>query len=179
MLKINAKKLNLIVLNIAIIFAIIFSNFYVYAISDETKEVSEDNNNNKIESQISEYDEDIYSVESIVYNKVPLFDINVFSDTSAGVKIPDKSIEGILKKIVAIWYVSLRNVAFIILAILIIYTGMMMAISTVADEKATYKKRLIGWIKGIVILVFIHYIIYIYMCMCVCECNSHLLYSFI
>ena len=36
-----------------------------------------------------------------------------------------------------------------------------MAISTVADEKATYKKRLIGWIKGIVILVFIHYIIYI------------------
>ena len=91
MLKINAKKL-LIVLNIAIIFAIIFSNFYVYAISDETKEVSEDNNNNKIESQISEYDEDIYSVESIVYNKVPLFDINVFSDTSAGVKIPDKSI---------------------------------------------------------------------------------------
>ena len=78
MLNINAKKLNLIVLNIAIIFAIIFSNFYVYAISDETKEVSEDNNNNKIESQISEYDEDIYSVESIVYNKVPLFDINVF-----------------------------------------------------------------------------------------------------
>ena len=161
MLNINAKKLNLIVLNIAIIFAIIFSNFYVYAISDETKEVSEDNNNDKIESQISEYDEDIYSVESIVYNKVPLFDINVFSDTSAGVKIPDNSIEGILKRIVAIWYVSLRNVAFIILAILIIYTGMMMAISTVADEKATYKKRLIGWIKGIVILVFIHYIIYI------------------
>ena len=36
MLNINAKKLNLIVLNIAIIFAIIFSNFYVYAISDET-----------------------------------------------------------------------------------------------------------------------------------------------
>ena len=143
MLNINAKKLNLIVLNIAIIFAIIFSNFYVYAISDETKEVSGDNNNDKIESQISEYDEDIYSVESILYNKVPLFDINVFSDTSAGVKIPDNSIEGILKRIVAIWYVSLRNVAFIILAILIIYTGMMMAISTVADEKATYKKRLV------------------------------------
>ena len=161
MLKINAKKLNLIILSIAIIFVSIFSNFYVFASSDEAKAKTEDNNNDKIESQISEYDEDIYSVESIVYNKVPLFDINVFSDTSAGVKIPDNSIEGILKRIVAIWYVSLRNVALIILAILIIYTGMMMAISTVADEKATYKKRLIGWIKGIVILVFIHYIIYI------------------
>lgn len=110
---------------------------------------------------MEDIEEKNYTIEDIVYNRVPIFDINVFSDTSAGVKIPDNSIEGILKKIVAIWYVSLRNVAFIILAILIIYTGMMMAISTIADEKATYKKRLIGWIKGIVILVFIHYIIYI------------------
>lgn len=110
---------------------------------------------------MEDIEEKNYTIEDIVYNRVPIFDINVFSDTSAGVKIPDNSIEGILKKIVAIWYVSLRNVAFIILAILIIYTGMMMAISTIADEKATYKKRLIGWIKGIVILAFIHYIIYI------------------
>lgn len=159
MLNINAKKLNLILLNIAIIFVIIFSNFCVYAEEDQVE--SENSNNDEIESEISEYDEDIYSIEAIVYNKVPFFDINVFSDTSAGVKMPDNSIESILKKTIAVWYVSLRNITFIILAILIIYTGMMMAISTVAAEKATYKKRLIGWLKGIVIVFFLHYIIYI------------------
>jgi hypothetical protein len=157
MLNINAKKINLILLSITTAFVIIFSNFYVYAEDNET----ETETNKEIDSQISEYDDDIYSIEAIVYNKVPFLDINVFSDTSAGVKMPDNSIESVLKRTVAIWYVSLRNISFVIFAILLIYSGMMMAISTVAEEKATYKKRLIGWLKGIIVAAFIHYIIYI------------------
>ena len=157
MLNINAKKINLILLSITAAFVIIFSNFYVYA--EDTDNETE--TNKKIESEISEYDDDIYSIESIVYNKVPFLDINVFSDTSAGVKMPDNSIESVLKRTVAIWYVLLRNVSFVIFAILLIYSGMMMSISTIAEEKANYKRRLIGWLKGLIAAAFIHYIIYI------------------
>ena len=113
------------------------------------------------EDTINETEEKNYTIEDIVYNRVPIFDINVFSDTSGGETIKDGTIESIVKKVVSIWYVSLRNVTFVVLAILIIYTGIMMAITTVADKKATYKRSLVGWIKGIVIAAFIHYIIYI------------------
>ena len=128
---------------------------------NKKNEATEENDEDEEDDEYDKDEDEIYSIESIVYNKVPLFDVNVFSDTSAGVKIADNSIEAILKKTVATWYVAFRNVTFVILAILIIYTGMMMAISTVAEEKAKYKERLIGWIKGIIAAAFIHYGIYI------------------
>lgn len=110
---------------------------------------------------MEDIEEKNYTIEDIVYNRAPIFDVNVFSDTSGGETIPDGSIERILKKAVAIWYVSFRNVTFVILAVLIIYYGIRIAISTVAEEKANYKMKLVGWIKGLVVTVFIHYIIYI------------------
>ena len=75
------------------------------------------------EITMEDIEEKNYTIEDIVYNRVPIFDVNVFSDTSGGETIPDGSIERILKKAVAIWYVSFRNVTFVILAVLIIYYG--------------------------------------------------------
>lgn len=160
-INVNAKKLNIIVTSIIIAFVIIFSNTCTYSAVDTEKDSTvEEENNKEIEESIAEYDENIYSIEAIVYNKVPLFDINVFSDTSAGVKLKENSIENITKKTVATWYVAARNVTFVVLAILLIYTGMMMAITTVAEEKGQYKIRMIGWIKGITIAFVLHYLIY-------------------
>ena len=157
-INVNVKKINIIITSIIITFVIIFSNYYIYSANEES-DTTEDNNK-EIEEAIAEYDENIYTIEAIVYNKVPLFDINVFSDTSAGVKLKENSIENVTKKTVATWYVAAGTVTFVILAVLLIYTGIMMAISTVAEEKGTYKIRMIGWLKGIVLAFVLHYIIY-------------------
>ncbi|MBR2705589.1 MAG: hypothetical protein IKG14_00850 [Clostridia bacterium] len=105
-------------------------------------------------------DEEPYTIESILFNKVPIFDVNFFSETAAGKELKSDSIVSIIRKIIAAWYVTFRNIAFIALAILIIYYGIRLAISSVASEKANYKRILIGWLKSIIIVFIIHYIMY-------------------
>ena len=103
----------------------------------------------------------IYTIEDIVYNRIPIFDINVFSDTAGGKDIQDNSVVSTIRTVVATWYVSIRNVVAILLGILIVYTGLRMAIATVASDRAKYKEFLIGWLKSIIILFTINYIMII------------------
>lgn len=128
------------------------------------KKITEETGNNKtlydyIEG--STEDEEPYTIESMIFNKVPIFNVNFFSDEVAGKEIKKDSVVGIIRRLIAIWYVTFRNIALIVLAILIIYYGIRMAISTVASEKANYKRILIGWLKSIMVILFIHYIMYI------------------
>lgn len=109
----------------------------------------------------SEEDLEPYTIESIIFNDIQLFDVNVFSDTAAGREINEDSTVGIIRKLVAVWYYSFRNVALVVLAILIIYYGIRMAISTVASDKAVYKQMLFGWLKSLVLILVVHYIMYI------------------
>lgn len=106
-------------------------------------------------------DEEPYTIESILFNKVPIFDVNFFSDKAAGKEIKSDSVVGIIRKMIATWYVTFRNIAFISLAFLIVYYGIRLAISSVASERANYKRMLIGWIKSIIIVLMIHYVMYI------------------
>lgn len=101
---------------------------------------------------------DRYTVEDIIFNRIPILDINFFSDTAAGQTISKDSVVYILRNIVATWYVSFRNLAVVSLAVIIIYVGIRMALSTSAQGKAKYKQMLIGWIQALVIVVFIHMI---------------------
>lgn len=110
---------------------------------------------------VKEYDENIYTIEAIVYNKVPLFDVNVFSDTAAGKKVNEKSIMGRVRKATAGWYVTLMGITYVILAVLIIYYGIRLAISTIPEEKANYKQQLYNWFKALITAATIHYVIYI------------------
>ncbi len=111
------------------------------------------------ESKDEEYKK--YTIEDIVYNRVPLFDINVFSDTAGGEDIKDNSIVSTIRTVIATWYVSIRNVVAILLGILLVYTGLRMAIATVASDRAKYKEFLIGWLKSIIILFSINYVLII------------------
>ena len=109
----------------------------------------------------STQDEEPYTIESIIYNKVPIFDVNFFSDKAAGKEVKSDSTVGIIRHLMAIWYVSFRNVAFVSLAILIIYYGIRMAISTVASDRAHYKQMVFSWVKSLMIVLLIHYVMYI------------------
>ena len=63
-----------------------------------------------------------------------------------------------LREQISIWYVAIRNLAAIILGIMVLYVGIRMAISSVAEEKARYKKMLGDWVVSLVLLFVLHYI---------------------
>ena len=102
---------------------------------------------------------EIYTIEDIVYNRVPALDVNVFSPTAGGKTVEDGSIIKFIRDMVARWYVSFRNLSIIAVAILIVYTGIKMSLSTIAEQKAQYKKQLIGWIESLAAVLAIHFII--------------------
>lgn len=101
------------------------------------------------------------TVENIVYNKIPILDINFFNFESAGGAVVDEDgIVYIIKENIAIWYYLFRTMAILIMLIILLYLGIKMAISTVAEKKAVYKQMMVSWIAGFILVFTIHYIMY-------------------
>ena len=88
-------------------------------------------------------------IDDIVYNRVPLFDVNVFSDTPGGQPIDTGSPLYFLRTLVANWFVLGMNLALAVMIIIIIYTGIRMALSTIAEKKAECKEMLFNFVKAI------------------------------
>lgn len=63
-----------------------------------------------------------------------------------------------LKNVVSTWYFILRNLALIVLMLVLIYTGIRIVISSTAGEKAKYKERLTDWLVSICLVMIMHYI---------------------
>lgn len=101
------------------------------------------------------------TVENIVYNKIPILDANFFNFESAGGAVVDENgIVYIIKENIAIWYYVFRTMAILIMLIILLYLGIKMAITTVAEKKAVYKQMLVSWIAGFILVFTIHYIMY-------------------
>ena len=91
---------------------------------------------------------------SIFFNKYVLFDVNFFDlDLTT-----ENSTMIQLRNGVAEWYYLMRIVASVILLVILIYIGIRMAISTVADEKAKYKKMFFDWCCSLALVFVLHYI---------------------
>lgn len=98
-----------------------------------------------------------YTIEDIVYNHIPLIDVNVFTSTPGGQQLPKDSIVEKLRQMVATWYVSFRNLAVIALVIIIIYLGIRIALSTIPEKTGQYKTALFSWVVSIILIFIIHY----------------------
>lgn len=92
------------------------------------------------------------SVDDIIFNKLPLTSIDFFNFNSK-----EQAVNTIRQNI-ATWYVSIRNLAAVILVLMLIYVGIRMLISTVADSKAKYKTMLVDWLVSICLLFVLHFI---------------------
>ena len=101
--------------------------------------------------------DDKLTVDKIIFNQVPLLDVNMFSETAAGYTLKDESSLKIIRDSVATWYNAIRNLTIAIMLIILIYIGIKMAISTVASEKAEYKRMLVSWLVGFLIIFVIHF----------------------
>ena len=96
---------------------------------------------------------DRFLIEDLVMGKYYLFDIDI-----TNYKTDSNNITDILKKNVAKWYFSLRNLAIVANLILLIYIGIRMMISTVAEDQAKYKKMFTNWLISFLLIFGIHYI---------------------
>lgn len=100
----------------------------------------------------------VFTIEGLLTNQYPIFNIDLFSETPNG---PNSKFSNDIKQSAAVWYVSIRNIALVGMVISLIYVAIRMAIATVAEEKAKYKKMLTSWFIGLVLIFVIHYIIII------------------
>lgn len=89
----------------------------------------------------------------IFFNKLALLDVNFFN-IPAG-----ESIVRNMRLAIAGWYYVMRNIAASILLCVLIYVGIRMAISTVASDKAAFKKMLVDWVCSLALIFLIQYII--------------------
>lgn len=63
-----------------------------------------------------------------------------------------------LQEVISTWYFILRNVALLVLMLVLIYTGIRITIGSTAGEKAKYKERLMDWIVALCLIMIMHYI---------------------
>ncbi len=106
----------------------------------------------KVEVDMSNFTLNLMSIFS---NKVDTFNVNFFKNT----KNPsNKNIAANLRNIISTWYVTLRNIALVLMLLVLVFIGIKITISSVASDKAKYKQLLMDWLIGICLLLFMHYI---------------------
>lgn len=95
-----------------------------------------------------------FTIQDCVNNKIPLFDADFFTFDGN-----DKEFNGIIKKSVAIYYNFVRVIAVLLGLLTLIYCGIRMALSTVAQEQAKYKEMLKDWFVSMVLIFMLPYLL--------------------
>ena len=108
-----------------------------------------------------------FSIERAVFNRIPLFNINFFEmgdtykvgvDGANQVEIESSAEVNAIKDRVAKMFRIIQIIATGLSLVVLLYIGIRMALSTLSDDKAKYKKMLIGWVESVVILFLLEYI---------------------
>ncbi len=90
----------------------------------------------------------------IVFNKAAIIDINFFDFTGVG----QDTVIYKIRNAVAGWYYFMRLIAVSILLVILVYVGIRMAITTVAEDKAKFKKMLVDWVSSLALVFLLQYI---------------------
>ena len=98
---------------------------------------------------------DLATPFDIFFNKYTVLDVDYFDFSQTG---NDQKIIMSLRTSVAEWFFTLRNVCSAILLCILIYVGIRMALSTVAEEKAKFKKMLMDWVASLALIYVLQYI---------------------
>lgn len=110
-----------------------------------------------------------FSIEHAVFGLIGLFDLNYFNFSGSytigtgiykeTVKTSDLILK--LKENTAKYFMYMRLIATVISLLVLIYVGIRMALSSVAEDKAKYKKMLLAWFESIILLYTMQYIMVI------------------
>lgn len=105
-------------------------------------------------SDDANYDE----VVSILFRKQFNETTKQFNETIEKEFVNINSTAAELRNIVATWYYVLRNLALIVLMLVLVYSGIRIVIGSTAGEKAKYKERLMDWLIAMCLVMIMHYI---------------------
>lgn len=120
---------------------------------------------------IDTYSQHIVNVEQIIFNKLKLFDIDIFdlneeeeetegtegTESAESEHSTNAKIIKVIKESIAKWYVTLRLIVIAMMLLLLIFIGIKIAVATIASEKSVYKQMLLDWVVGIIMIFSIHY----------------------
>lgn len=102
------------------------------------------------------------TIDQILFNELAITDINIFSNvTAAGKDLIGNTVIMKIRTYIANWYYAFRNLVIITYLCALIYIGIRMAISSIAEDKAKYKNMLKNWFVGLALVIILHYIIII------------------
>lgn len=90
--------------------------------------------------------------DAILFNAVPFLDVNIF--TAAG-----GSLVAILYDFLTGTYYSLLTLASTFFGIAVMFSAVKLAITAIAEDKAKYKKAIVDWLLGLVMLWGMHFFI--------------------
>ena len=105
----------------------------------------------------------MFTIEDMLFGRLELFDVD-FMNPDGKSSISDDSqfvasqTNVLIKKNVAGWFFAIRNFAIVALFAVLIAIGILMAVSSIASERARYKNMLIHWVVSFVILMILPYI---------------------
>ena len=88
----------------------------------------------------------------IFFNKYTFFDVDFFELSTGNGMI------NIVRLRVAQWFYILRTISAAVLLAILIYVGIRMAISTIAEDKAKYKKMFWDWMCSLALIFVLQYI---------------------
>lgn len=101
-----------------------------------------------------------YTIEATVFNEVKMLDANYIIEDNGS------EISRTIKTSVLTWYYVVRIIAVVISLLVLLYIGIRMALSTIADDKAKYKKMFTDWFLSFALLFILHYFITIVLTVC-------------
>lgn len=111
------------------------------------------------------------SVDQILFNKLAITDINIFSNqTATGIDLIGNNIIMEIRTFIANWYYAFRNLVIITYLCSLIYIGIRMAVSSIAEDRAKYKNMLKNWFIGLALVIVLHFIIVL-----IIQINNYLL----
>ena len=93
-----------------------------------------------------------FSIQKTVFGKIRLFDVNFLKRDD-----DEDAIQKMSKDIIAELYFILRNISIALMLLVLIYTGLRLALSTLASSAAKYKTMLKNWLVSIIILFTLQY----------------------
>ena len=65
-----------------------------------------------------------------------------------------------LSETIARWYYIIRTLALVCSMVVLLYIGIRIIISSIAEEKAKYKQMLSDWVVALCLIVLMHYIMF-------------------
>lgn len=123
-----------------------------------TKTDEKDDNKKPLKTRLNTYNNKIKNGEGPFTVEYYYYYYNGIEDEKHEIKTSPQDSAAFLRKTIATWYITLRNICIVGMLSVLIYIGIRMMLSTVANDKAKYKEMLKDWLVGICLLFVMHYI---------------------